>query len=78
MVNNGPLKVCSHRLKLVFNGGTAISNIVIPKIPQHQFKYKAIGDFLNGHFQNDILYGDGSFVHTYLESPIVRIINLRI
>ncbi|KAI5416388.1 hypothetical protein KIW84_041455 [Lathyrus oleraceus] len=56
MANDGPLKVCSHSLKLVFNGGTTISNIIIPKIPPHQFKYKAIGDFLNGHFQNDMLY----------------------
>ncbi|CAK8538393.1 unnamed protein product [Lathyrus sativus] len=56
VVNDGSFKVCYNSLKLVFNGGTTTSNISMPKIPSHQFKFKAIGDFLNGLFQIDMLY----------------------
>ncbi|XP_058753370.1 uncharacterized protein LOC131626566 [Vicia villosa] len=35
--NDAPLKVCSNPLKLVFNGGTTMTNFSIPGIPSHKF-----------------------------------------
>ncbi|KAI5381256.1 hypothetical protein KIW84_UN0881 [Lathyrus oleraceus] len=58
MVNDGTFEVCPNKLKLVFNGGTIVSKMQIPAIPLHQFKFKAIDDFLNGKFTTDLLYGD--------------------
>ncbi|XP_050875723.1 uncharacterized protein LOC127079384 [Lathyrus oleraceus] len=56
MVNDGTFEVCPNKLKLVFNGGTIVSKMQIPAIPLHQFKFKAIDDFLNGKFTTDLLY----------------------
>lgn len=57
VLNNALFKVCPNNLKLIFNGVTTISNANIPDIPSHQFNFQSIEHFLNGHFQNDQLYG---------------------
>lgn len=45
MLNYAPLKVCPNILKLDFNGGTTITNVDIPDILPHQFKFKSIEHF---------------------------------
>ncbi|XP_058775828.1 uncharacterized protein LOC131650113 [Vicia villosa] len=56
VVNDGPLKVCSNPLKILFNGGTTLTKVDIPDIPPHKFNFHAIENFLNGHFKPDMLY----------------------
>lgn len=62
MVNDGTFKVFLNKLKLVFKGGTIVSKMPIPAIPSHQFKFKAIDDFISGKFTTDLLYGDLCFL----------------
>ncbi|XP_058775181.1 uncharacterized protein LOC131649434 [Vicia villosa] len=54
--NDAPLKVCSNPLKLVFNGGTTMTNVAIPEIPTHKFCFHPIENFLKGNFKHDLLY----------------------
>ncbi|XP_058767403.1 uncharacterized protein LOC131641098 [Vicia villosa] len=54
--NEGPLKVCSHPLKIVLNGGTTMMKAVLPDIPTHKFIFHPIEDFLKGNYKHDILY----------------------
>ncbi|XP_058726001.1 uncharacterized protein LOC131597313 [Vicia villosa] len=56
MANDGPLKVCSNPLKILFNGGTTLTKVDMPDIPPHKFNFHAIENFLNGHFKPDMLY----------------------
>lgn len=58
IVNDITFKVCNNNLKLLFNGGTTVSKMEIPEVPPHQFKFKAIVDFLTEKFSNDLLYGE--------------------
>ncbi|XP_058726335.1 uncharacterized protein LOC131597668 [Vicia villosa] len=54
--NEGPLKVCSHPLKLVFNGGTTMTKAALPDIPTHKYIFHPIDNFLKGNYKHDILY----------------------
>ncbi|XP_058774833.1 uncharacterized protein LOC131649106 [Vicia villosa] len=56
VANDGPLKVCSNPLKILFNGGTTLTKVDMPDIPPHKFNFHAIENFLNGHFKPDMLY----------------------
>ncbi|KAL5075858.1 hypothetical protein RYX36_014842 [Vicia faba] len=57
MVNYGTFKFCSNQLKLVFNGGTTVTNVALPAIPLQKFNFHAIENFVNGRFKPDMLYG---------------------
>ncbi|XP_058746000.1 uncharacterized protein LOC131618861 [Vicia villosa] len=54
--NEGPLKVCSHPLKLVLNGGTTMMKAELPDIPTHKFIFHPIDNFLKGTYKHDMLY----------------------
>ncbi|XP_058729139.1 uncharacterized protein LOC131601362 [Vicia villosa] len=54
--NDGPFKVCSNPLKLIFNGGTTMTKVAIPEIPTHSYSFHPIEDFLKGDFKHDHLY----------------------
>ncbi|XP_058740628.1 uncharacterized protein LOC131612898 [Vicia villosa] len=54
--NDGPFKVCSNPLKLIFGGGTTMTKVAIPEIPTHSYSFMPIGSFLNGDFKHDHLY----------------------
>ncbi|XP_058747831.1 uncharacterized protein LOC131620672 [Vicia villosa] len=57
VVNDGALKVCSNPLKIVFNGGTAMTKVPFPDIPHHKYNFHPIENFLKGSFKADLLYG---------------------
>ncbi|XP_058776624.1 uncharacterized protein LOC131650946 [Vicia villosa] len=54
--NDGPFKVCANPLKLIFNGGTTMSQVSIPEIPSHSYTFHPIGSFLKADFKHDQLY----------------------
>ena len=51
------LKVCDKKFKLFFNGTTAVTAIDMLDIPLQKFNFKPFGDFMNGDFVVDRLYG---------------------
>ncbi|XP_058734765.1 uncharacterized protein LOC131606586 [Vicia villosa] len=42
IINDGPFKVCSNPLKLLFNGGTTMTSLEIPEIPRHKYTFHPI------------------------------------
>ncbi|KAL5099641.1 hypothetical protein RYX36_003968, partial [Vicia faba] len=56
VINDGPFKVCSNQLKLLFNGGTTVTNMEILEILPHTYNCHPIEKFLNGCFKYDMLY----------------------
>lgn len=52
-----PLKLCDNKFKLFFNGTTTVTIIDLPYIPLQKFIFKPFGDFMNGDFVVDRLYG---------------------
>ncbi|XP_058780631.1 uncharacterized protein LOC131654577 [Vicia villosa] len=56
--NEGPLKVCSHPLKLIFNGGTTMTKVALPDIPAYKYIFHPIDNFLKGSYKHDMLYGE--------------------
>ncbi|XP_058732680.1 replication protein A 70 kDa DNA-binding subunit E-like [Vicia villosa] len=56
VVNDGPFKVCANPLKLLFNGGTTVTNVAFPEIPLHKYNFQPIENFLKGSIKHDMLY----------------------
>ncbi|XP_058775273.1 uncharacterized protein LOC131649530 [Vicia villosa] len=54
--NDGPFKVCANPLKLIFNGGTTMSQVAILDIPSHSYTFHPIESFLKADFKHDQLY----------------------
>ncbi|XP_058750080.1 uncharacterized protein LOC131623070 [Vicia villosa] len=62
--NEGPLKVCSHPLKLVLNGGTTMMKAALPDIPTHNY----ILLILLGHMSmNEIVSNVGLLASYFLD-----------
>ncbi|XP_058749322.1 replication protein A 70 kDa DNA-binding subunit A-like [Vicia villosa] len=68
VVNDGALKVCSNPLKIVFNGGTAITNVPFPDIPHHKYNFQPIENFLKGSFKADLLYDVIGVLHEVIRT----------
>ncbi|XP_058759289.1 uncharacterized protein LOC131632566 [Vicia villosa] len=70
IVNDGTLKVCSNPLKIVFNGGTAMTNVAFPDIPHHKYNFHPIDNFLKGSFKADMLYDVIGVLHEVLRTQM--------
>ncbi|KAL5069701.1 hypothetical protein RYX36_020588 [Vicia faba] len=55
VLNDGPFKVCSNQLKLVFNSGNTVTNVAISEIPAH-IQLSLYLKLSQWTFKPDILY----------------------
>jgi hypothetical protein len=55
--NDLGFKPCSHRFKLVFNGGTLLEDFNTHKIADPGLKFTVFSDILNGKTRPDVFVG---------------------